>query len=518
MTSQEDVDGVERGGRPSGLLLGGVGLVVVAVVLRLAQLTTQSLWYDEGYSLFFSSAPDGIGGFLTRLFSIGGSEKFQPLYNLVLEGWRSVTGSSETTLRLLSVVIGSAAVVVIGLTARRWYGPRHALWTVALAALSGIGVLYSQEVRPYALILLLGSLQVAAFLAVAAPEEPPTRWRLAAFWVVTGIGYLTSVMLGAFAAAMFVAHLVAGRRTHLLVTWAPVVVVGAVISLFYAYGYLTQAPGNISELTRPLLLNIVYVPYGLVVGPTFGPPAEALRGSDQVRVVLSYWRELLALVVVLALLAIAIVPRLLRPPESPVTRRVDRLLLVTLVAGFLLTIVAVVATKLNWQPRHSLYLLVPLTLLLPLAARRPAAGTPRWLGWIGTIALVALIALNAFAVARYLFDPAYARDDYRAAAGIIEAERGAAGRSVLLWGRTDLLAYYGDDQTIDGTGFDHAAIADEIAAATGGASPVVVAIERDFYWDPERGVAALEDAMAGRYRLVRTERVPYFVIETYEPR
>ena len=233
---------------------------------------------------------------------------------------------------------------------------------------------------------------------------------------------------------------------------------------------------------------------------------------------MSYWRELMALAVVVALLAVAVVPRLVRPPESLVTRRVDRLLLVTLVAGFLLTIVAVVATKLNWQPRHSLYLLIPLTLLMPLAVRRPATGVPAWLPGVGAIALVALVGLNVLAIGRYLFDPAYARDDYRAAAAIIESERGAAGRSVLLWGRTDLLAYYGDEETIDGTPFDHAAISDEIAAATGDAARVVVAIERDFYWDPERGVAALEDAMADRYRLIGTQRVPYFVIQTYVPR
>ena len=64
-------------------------------------------------------------------------------------------------------------MLVIGLIARRWYGPRHALWAIVLAAVSGIGVLYGEEVRPYALILLVGALQVAAFFAIAAPDEPP---------------------------------------------------------------------------------------------------------------------------------------------------------------------------------------------------------------------------------------------------------------------------------------------------------------------------------------------------------
>ncbi|MFN8644341.1 MAG: hypothetical protein U0802_22795 [Candidatus Binatia bacterium] len=71
-------------------------------------------------------------------------------------------------------------------------------------------------------------------------------------------------------------------------------------------------------------------------------------------------------------------------------------------------------------------------------------------------ALLTLAACNGVAIAHYLGDPAYQRDDYRAAAAYLRAHDAADAAVIVLWGRPELLAYYGAPGAVDGTAFGRA--------------------------------------------------------------
>src|SRR3954447_3619830 len=114
--------------------IAAAALVAVLVFLRLWMLNHQSLWYDEGYSLVFSTGP--FHELIHRLFSAGGSERFQPLYFIAMFGWRELFGNSEFAFRIFSVIFGVGTAVMLYFTARRAFDQRHAVWTLAFTAFS----------------------------------------------------------------------------------------------------------------------------------------------------------------------------------------------------------------------------------------------------------------------------------------------------------------------------------------------------------------------------------------------
>lgn len=502
------------------LVLTGVLLVLALVGLRLAWLTGQSLWYDEGFSLALTNGPT-LQEVMAQLSVAPGSERYQPLYFLVLFSWRSAIGDSEIALRLLSVLLGAAAVVILVSAAWRAYGRHHALWTALIGTTSALAVSYSQEVRPYSLLLLVAAAQLWSFLELVCEEHGRRSWvARGAFWVSCGIGFASGILLAPFTAALFLTDLLVRRNPRAAVgLWWPVAVLALPAIVFYGSGLLAQESGAISSATGSLLQNGLFVIYGLLVGTTYGPPLEELHGQNQVRVLLDYWPSLMLLAVVAGTLVVLVLRGFKIGPETTGARRADRIVGLLLVFGFALGVAFAAASGLNWLPRHSIYLLAPLVLLLPATlryGREPGRGDRIAVG-AARLSLLALVALNLYSLGHYFLEPRYARDDYRGAAAFISRQADPSTSSVLLWGQPELLAYYGARATIDGRELDQSRIDDEIWRVTAGSPRVVVAVNRDFYWDPE-GIEALDRVMARRYRLVDMESYPYFAIHTFEAR
>ncbi|PHM06674.1 glycosyltransferase family 39 protein, partial [Nostoc sp. 'Peltigera malacea cyanobiont' DB3992] len=127
-------------------------IIIISIFLRFSLLQNQSLWFDEGWSLALS---DGTT-FQENLFHIVNREagdKYQPLYYLVLFYWRSAFGDSEFAIRSLSALLGVGSVIAIFFTSLRVYGKQHALWSSMILAVSSFSIFYSQDARPYALLI-----------------------------------------------------------------------------------------------------------------------------------------------------------------------------------------------------------------------------------------------------------------------------------------------------------------------------------------------------------------------------
>ncbi|HEX6422271.1 MAG TPA: glycosyltransferase family 39 protein [Acidimicrobiales bacterium] len=98
-------------------------------------------------------------------------------------------GPEERPLRLVPLVTGIAALVVLWVLARHLVGPRRAAVAVAIAALSPQLVRYSNEVKQYQTDVLayVAIVLVAVMVAEAAPGT--ARWRrLVLAWAVVGAG------------------------------------------------------------------------------------------------------------------------------------------------------------------------------------------------------------------------------------------------------------------------------------------------------------------------------------------
>ncbi len=174
------------GPSPRTSLLALLLLILVALALRVLRLQFQPLWWDEGYSVWFATHTLGQMVALTSL------DIHPPLYYALLHGWMLLAGTDPLALRLFSVVAGTLAVPAIYLAGREMLGLRSAWLAALLLAINPLHVYYSQEVRMYGLVTLLG---LGALLAAwrlldesvgeAAAAPRPTRpWVAAVLYVL----------------------------------------------------------------------------------------------------------------------------------------------------------------------------------------------------------------------------------------------------------------------------------------------------------------------------------------------
>ncbi len=163
-----------------------LALVLLAYVIRVSTLTTQSLWRDEVDALRFATAPwrDVLNTFTQPGWN-------GPLYFVILRGWVALAGRSEFALRYLSLIMGVAAVALAFVLARRFAGPAMGLVVAALFAGSPYFIWYSQEVKMYSLILAIATLAIYALWR--AIETNRVRWWVALV-IATSVAFYAHIL------------------------------------------------------------------------------------------------------------------------------------------------------------------------------------------------------------------------------------------------------------------------------------------------------------------------------------
>jgi hypothetical protein len=159
--------------RAAGIFLALI--LIAAFVARLHRIGSQCLWADELMSLEIT----GGNGWVSRALPRGELmqaapdptslndaapwwriipemrvESHPPLYFVLLRLWREIFGSSDTALRMLSVIFSVAAVFFFYDFGRLIAGRTAGLWTALIAAAAGPQIIFAQEARSYALLLL----------------------------------------------------------------------------------------------------------------------------------------------------------------------------------------------------------------------------------------------------------------------------------------------------------------------------------------------------------------------------
>jgi mannosyltransferase len=108
------------------------------------------------------------------------------LYYLLLRGW-AVLGHSEIALRSLSVVFAVGALWVVIMLARSLFGPRVALIAGLLLAVNPLYVEFAQDLRGYALALLLVSASCLLFVRGIRQADPHPGLSWTAYTLVTAL-------------------------------------------------------------------------------------------------------------------------------------------------------------------------------------------------------------------------------------------------------------------------------------------------------------------------------------------
>jgi uncharacterized membrane protein len=512
-----DEDAVTAGPNPkksSQILWISIGVVVLAAVLRFFRLGHQSLWFDEGMTLDMTDNSSFVENFKRFYHLFTGGERFQPLYNLSLPYWRLAFGDGEIALRSFSALVSLGAVVFVTLTARRLYGGVHAIWTAALAATSSFAIFYSQEARPYALLMFLSSAQVfclTPLLAGGVSEQTATRFRRAHV-VVVAIGSFGSIFFCIFSAALAAAQLLIQRRPREWLRWWLPALLAAIPALvfFLGTGQASDPTHSISVARHgfPVFESIIFVVYGVLVGTTYGPSVLDLHSDQRWTILRAHGLEILALVLVLSGVTAALA-RVLWKAEGQ-TKDEQSASLVLLTAAVLVMIPATllaVLTGVTWLPRHSFYLWIPIVLLVPLVRHVGVVpGRP-----LGAVLIVAFLCLNVYSLYKHYFRYDYSKGDYRNVAHYVMAKENVETPSVLAYGFMRLLRYYGDSRTMDGAVFRGPELGARIRALTNGAPAVLVILNHEEFWQKRYG-ASVPSLLAGMYELDDTTEFHTFKI------
>ncbi|MBM4466005.1 MAG: hypothetical protein FJ014_10720 [Chloroflexi bacterium] len=144
-------------------------LVLVAFAVRLYRIDYQSLWRDEGVSLYLAASS------IPAILANRAGDVHPPLYFILLHFWTKLAGFSELSARFFSLFFGALLVPSLYSVVRKIFGTKTALATTAIAALSPLYVVYSQEVRTYALLPLCYLLIIYRLYRLARGEE--LAWR-----------------------------------------------------------------------------------------------------------------------------------------------------------------------------------------------------------------------------------------------------------------------------------------------------------------------------------------------------
>jgi len=143
-------------------------ILVFAFLLRIVNLN-QSLWLDEAVQAVTAKGP-----FLGIFEELRG-DFHPPLYHILLWGWVRIFGASEVSLRMPSVIFGTATIWVLYLITKQIVPKKFSIFNfqfsipeiVALfLATAPFHIYYSQEARMYSMTTFFAALSMYFFVKI----------------------------------------------------------------------------------------------------------------------------------------------------------------------------------------------------------------------------------------------------------------------------------------------------------------------------------------------------------------
>lgn len=168
-------------------------ILALAALLRGFDLTGESLWYDEAYSVWSSSMD------IASLRTLWQWQIEFPIYYLLLHYWMCLFGSGEIAVRAFGALAGALSIVPMYYLGRALFDWRVGALGAALLAVNPYHIWYSQEVRMYAWALLVTLASVYAFWRLATDEAsaPGARWGWwTAYVLLTGVVFHLHYYIG----------------------------------------------------------------------------------------------------------------------------------------------------------------------------------------------------------------------------------------------------------------------------------------------------------------------------------
>ncbi len=384
--------------------------MLLALGLRLYNLNAQSLWYDEGFSVYLAHMSPA------EIISQTAADIQPPLYYLMLHGWIKLSGDDEPVVRGLSALFGVLTVPLIYGVAGQLFGRRLAgLLAALLLAVSPLHIWYGQETRMYTLLIFLCLLSTYfLLLLVSRPQRVREDLLL---WLA-----FTLTTIAALYTHYFALFILAFQAIYLLIVWwrqdfpARLALGGLASGVAITVAYLPWLPHLLTRYGA----DLSYWPGRLNLGETLVDIALSFVGGETLPEHPGTLLALIyALIAFLALLALTTDSANPSPEGDLCKSKTPFLLLYLLLPPLLILILSYDTPKFNAryvmisQPALLLIIAGGLEALwrrAGLARLRVSAGR-----LVAALALVFVLGVSAYAGRNAYGNPSFARADFRAA-------------------------------------------------------------------------------------------------------
>ena len=236
--------------KPERVFLLYLGVLIAAgLVVRFASLPFQGMQIDDVFTQLVLQPPVSLASLITDRAI--GRETLPPLYFLLAAGWQALFGDGETTLRALNAVVGVLALLAATLQGRRLLPPRVLLLFLALLACSYGAIYIGYKARPYALLLLFGSILTFAYLEAAQRFRDSGTLGFGPLLAIAGWGLLAaySHYLGlVFAGAVFALLALQALQRRAYKSLLRTLGAGLLTLLFFAPWLAYQLPRQLALL------------------------------------------------------------------------------------------------------------------------------------------------------------------------------------------------------------------------------------------------------------------------------
>ncbi len=455
-----------------------LAICLLAFGLRIFHLGAQSLWYDEGLSVYLASQPPSLAVETSAITD------HPPLYALLLGAWMRVAGRSEFSIRFLSLWWSVLAVALTWRLGREVLTDTIGIVGALLIAASAFAVWYAQEARGYSMLLALTLIVTWAFARLChchserseeshsrgteAPSLgsgqalgcpcPPLRgggplgvaqgdpWAWITL-VVSGVAALythyyavftlLALNLAFFAVMACRIHHTSPRWvTQLTIRHTPYAIRFYLSQLVIVAGFVPWLPAAIRQATT----NVTYFPGRVGWQTVVGDTLRAFTTGDVAPTTLA----------AVALSAMGVLAAIGALAEQPGATRLNRVIVALLVAVPVAAMAAIAWQKPKFAPRYLIEALPVFCLLVGAgltALWRPFVGQDGISPYVRRAAVMAgaglLLITSALSLRATYFDPARQRPDMRSVVAYIAANEQPGDVIALLGGyQSPVLGYY----------------------------------------------------------------------------
>jgi mannosyltransferase len=368
-------------------------LLLLAFGLRVYNLDGQSMWSDEGLSLYRARLPATL--IVENVITVDGHDTQDtnpPFYFLLLHGWRRLGGESVFGLRYLGVLSALLTVPFLYQLGRQAGGRQTGMLAALFLAISPFHVWQSQDLRNYGLLVFLTAASVyGLFRYVLAAPPRPRRWLM--FWAVMALLAVYTHYFAFFVLAFALLALLLSRSgRHGRWLWPALLLVGLAM--------LPILPVAAARFQAGQQIDFVYVRPDHLLSHAVSVYSVGMKPA----VVQSWWRILPVLLLFFAGLGAGLLPERRRP--------ITLLLLAYLVLPLLLLMALSTVNPLYNGPRHLILGLPPFLLLAAVGGaalwryRRPA----------GLLLVTVVVVSQAAWLHTQFTAPDLIKDDVRGAA------------------------------------------------------------------------------------------------------